>query len=131
MSWWILVMMFGGAHDADRIPRAMGPYPSETLCKVAGHAIMGDDRKFFSDEDIARADEAVRVRTRAREAEIAALPMKAGSYQLKSGELVVRLKDGGIESAGMLGSSTASFYGSSAATFYSALTGCVNVEDAK
>lgn len=58
-SWWILAKRNGG-YAEDLIPRAIGPYPSQELCRIAGHDLARDDRRFWTAEERAKAEEADR-----------------------------------------------------------------------
>lgn len=60
-AWWILATVSGVSGRDGDIPRAIGPYPSEEICMIAGNKLMPSDSRFQTDsqkEEIRRAAEA-------------------------------------------------------------------------
>lgn len=96
--WFLVTGVNGGA------PQAYGPYPSETVCKIAGHSRFYKDRRFMdaaqlSDDDKRIADEKARsdAKEAKRQARIAAFmkthpnggTLKADPSEVCEGDIVV------------------------------------------
>lgn len=84
--WWILVV--GGLANPysqaelaiSRIPRAMGPYPSAELCRVAGESLMPRERQFWTAEKIQAANTRAWIRDQEREAVAETSPAEPSDY---------------------------------------------------
>jgi hypothetical protein len=123
-TWWILVHSFTGNSGLD-VPRALGPYPSKDLCRIAGRTAMPDDRRFYTADELAKKDADEQERRRKRDAEIASKkPDKAGWIYFDCEAIHVG-KDGKPD-----GQSSTSCI-SVPWSYLSAITDCVAVEDSK
>lgn len=61
-QWWILVQ--DNDSRALSVPRAAGPYPSKTLCRLAGKALMPSDSRFWTEAEKAEAAQRAELRAR-------------------------------------------------------------------
>ncbi len=83
------ILFRGGTMDLNDVPRVMGPYPSLSLCKAAGHEMFPGDPQFFTLEQ-AKAAQVEGEKRRAEldkliAIEIAKLHGKAGEINIKQG----------------------------------------------
>ena len=62
IAWWILVQCFG-CGDTGSVPRAIGPYPSQEMCRLAGNRLMPTDRQFWTEAARAKAEEEDKARS--------------------------------------------------------------------
>lgn len=49
VAWWILVASFGSGPD---VPRALGPYPSAEMCRLAARHAMPSAQQFWTEKEI-------------------------------------------------------------------------------
>lgn len=137
MTFYILVRLWccSTAPLADA-PYVIGPYPTLEICRQAGHALIPDDRRFWTADDVEKADAKAKIQKAAYEAEkaqkIAALHGRAGTIRIGSDSW---FDEYSVDAAGTAkwtssggGSSGISFGTTSSGPSYQAVTGCVRVE---
>lgn len=66
-AWWILVNPT--SWYGQRIPQALGPYPSKELCRIAGKSVMPDDEQFWT--ELERHDAKIRREQNERDIQVA------------------------------------------------------------
>lgn len=139
-SWWILVSVFGGSDD---IPRAIGPYPSQEMCRIAGEHLMPNDRQFWTAEK--REQTEAREKTEAEKRQLEDEKYKAELAQIGEDVRGSKRKPGRIRTSrgvsefdknGTLTLETGWLQVSGSGTFesspfYTALTPCVEIKDDK
>lgn len=144
-GWWILVRIMSGPSDGFNIPRAIGPYPSQEMCRIAGREMMPVDRRFWTLTEREKAEvrdkveaEKARLASEKEETEIKQIAesvcsgkRKPGDVKLPSGTFVTFDKDGKEtgRSWGII-TYTTSFMGASSSV-YDALTSCVEIKGAQ
>lgn len=89
LTWWILVRAIGSVSGSPNIVQALGPYPSEELCRVAAHEMMPDETRFMTEGQIQKRKAAEKAEAEViesiRAGEIAKLKGKAGTIRLTEG----------------------------------------------
>lgn len=129
IKWWVLARMFWRS-DSPNIPFAIGPYPSENLCRLAARSMMPSDRQFWTSEEREAAEQEDKRRADAYEAEVerarASLGGKAGKVTLESSLTTIEFNAEGKQ-VGWISSGSGT-YVSSRPPEPIALSGCVAIE---
>lgn len=145
IGWWILVQVWGGSCQSEA-PRAIGPYPSQEMCRLAGNKIMPDNKLFWTPAAVAEAEAKDRVEAERFKAQqekerieiaeigkaIVAGKRKPGTIKLSSGASVIFDKDGketgrdwGVLTLNSTGPGSGFII---SGPFYNALTPCVEIK---
>jgi hypothetical protein len=122
-AWWLLAKTI----VADAKVEAFGPYPSEELCRAAGHEIVPNDKRFLTAQERADADRARDTRLadddRVRAAWLATHRPTGGTLALPSGRVEIYDAGGFMREAQYWNGAI----GTAGVPARVAITGCVSI----
>lgn len=127
VTWWILASVSGTGSNVDA-PVALGPYPSQELCRVAGESRFSFDSRFWTEAHIAEEKKRYADAEAKRQAELRTAPHDKNGYAHLSDGTVVHFnqkgeQDGGFSSGGSMSMEYC--------PCYRAITACVKVSESK